>query len=93
MLQRFSVRKNSASEGDSLRTFNAQGLAKAFSVTSVKTAREYYLHMREVLLSGGHRQTIYYFAPSIEANAVPDLPPRYEVVQNHNSGLPMLKKR
>lgn len=66
---------------------------KPFSVVSARTSKEYFLHQKEVLLSGGHRQKIYYFASRIEMNSVAELPSGYAVVESNNSGLPMLKKR
>lgn len=67
--------------------------AKPFCVVSARTSKEYFLHQKEVCLSSGHRQKIFYFASRIESNAVAELPSGYKVVESNNSGLPMLKKK
>ena len=52
----------------------------------------YYLHSKDVTLRGGRKQTIYYFAKEVKAEAMDDLPEGYEVMENKRTGLPMLKK-
>jgi len=63
----------------------------AFSTKSKKTGQEYFLHTKDVILRGGRKQTIYYFAREAKDNAC-DLPEGYEVMENSRTGLPMLRK-
>ena len=64
----------------------------AYSTISKKSGKSYYLHSKEVTLRGGHKQTIYYFAGSAGINALDDLPGGYRIVENPQTGLPLLKK-
>jgi hypothetical protein len=65
----------------------------AFSVISKKSGKKYYLHTKEVELTGGRKQKIYYFAGEAGENALKDLPEGYEVVENAKTGLPLLKRK
>ena len=65
----------------------------AFSVKSKKSGKTYYLHTKEVELTGGRKQRIYYFAGVAEKNALDALPAGYEVIENERTGLPMLRKK
>ena len=51
----------------------------------------YYLHSKDVILRGGRKQTIYYFAKEVKPGALDDLPEGKEVVENKKTGLPLLK--
>lgn len=64
----------------------------AYSVQSSKTGETYYLHMRNVTLRGGRKQTIYFFARDVRDGALDALPDKYMVMENKRTGLPMLKK-
>jgi len=64
----------------------------AYSVQSKKTGETYYLHSKDVILRGGRKQTIYFFARQEKAGAMDDLPAGMEVMENSRTGLPMLKK-
>ncbi len=64
-----------------------------YSVQSKKSGKTYYLHSRDQLLKGGHRQTIYFFASLPKDGAMNGLPDGYEVAENVKTGLPLLKKR
>lgn len=64
----------------------------AYSVKSAKTDENYYLHSKDVILRGGRKQTIYFFARDERPGALDELPAGYEVVFNKRTGLPMLKK-
>ena len=64
----------------------------AFSVKSQKTSETYFLHMRNVTLRGGRKQTIYFFARAIKDGALDALPAGYETMENSRTGLPMLRK-
>lgn len=64
----------------------------AYSTKSKKSGKTYYLHSKNVVLKGGHRQTIYYFASKAASNAINALPGGYKVVENDRTGLPILKK-
>lgn len=66
---------------------------EGYCTTSRKTGRKYFLHSKKAVLSGGHSQVIYYFAPEVSENAVAKIPFGYEVVESVTSGLPMLKKK
>ncbi|MBN1917201.1 MAG: hypothetical protein JW889_04770 [Verrucomicrobia bacterium] len=64
----------------------------AYSVKSKKTGKTYFLHEKEVVLKGGRKQTIYYFAGEAKAGALDALPAGRVVIENERTGLPMLKK-
>ena len=64
----------------------------AYSVKSKKSGKTYFLHGRDQLLKGGHRQTIYYFAAQAKEGAMESVPKGYEVGENVKTGLPLLKK-
>lgn len=64
----------------------------AYSVTSKKSSREYFLHMRDVTLKNGRQQRIYFFAPTQQAGAQDAVPAGYEVDENPRTGLPFLRK-
>lgn len=64
----------------------------AFSVQSKKSGKTYYLHSRDQLLKGGHRQTIYFFAAQAKDGAMEGVPNGYQVAENVKTGLPLLKK-
>lgn len=64
----------------------------AYSVQSKKTGDTYYLHSKDVILRGGRKQTIYYFARTEKEGTLDDLPDGMEVMENSRTGLPMLKK-
>ncbi len=64
----------------------------AYSVQSKKTGETYYLHSKDVILRGGRKQTIYFFARTEKEGAMDDLPAGMVVMENSRTGLPMLKK-
>ena len=64
----------------------------AFSAQSKKSGRTFYLHKKDVILRGGRKQTIYYFAGEAKQGAIDSLPPGYLVGENSKTGLPILKK-
>jgi len=65
----------------------------AYSVKSVKSGKEYFLHERKQQLKGGQQVTLYYFAGVAGELAIDALPAGYEVSENKNTGLPLLKKK
>ncbi|HSW74173.1 MAG TPA: hypothetical protein VLG71_03365 [Candidatus Limnocylindria bacterium] len=65
----------------------------AYSVKSKKSGKMYHLHSKEVELSGGRKQRIFYFAGEAGANSLNALPAGYEVMENERTGLPMLRKK
>ena len=65
----------------------------AFSVTSKKSGKLYYLHSKEVTLAGNRKQVIFYFSGTAESNSLNALPVGYEVMENEKTGLPMLRKK
>jgi hypothetical protein len=57
-----------------------------------RKGQTYYLHGKEVTLQNGRQQRIFYFAREPKAGeALDDLPPGREVVENPRTGLPFLK--
>jgi len=64
----------------------------AFSATSKKSGRTFYLHSKEVTLRGGRKQRIYYFAGEVKEGAIDSLPPGYALGENSKTGLPILEK-
>lgn len=64
----------------------------AYSVTSKKSGKTYYLHSKSVTLRGGRQQTIYYFAQDVRDGSMDSVPSGYSVMENPRTGLPMLKK-
>ncbi len=65
----------------------------AYSVKSAKSGKEYFLHERKQQLKGGQQVTLYYFAGAVGECAINALPEGYEVSENSNTGLPLLKKK
>jgi hypothetical protein len=65
----------------------------AFSVKSKKSGKTYHLHTKEVVLAGGRKQRIYYFAGEAGKETLDQLPAGYEVIENARTGLPMLRKK
>lgn len=63
----------------------------AFSTKSKKTGETYFLHSKDVVLRGGRKQRIFYFAREEKSNSC-DLPAGYETMENSRTGLPMLRK-
>lgn len=53
----------------------------------------YILHSKEVLLKGGRKQTIYYFARDERAGALDAVPAGYQVQETTKTGMPILKKK
>ncbi len=64
----------------------------AYSTVSKKSKKTYYLHSKVVVLKGGQKQTIYFFAGKVGEGAIDKLPTNYKVVENERTGLPLLKK-
>ncbi len=64
----------------------------AFSTTSKKSGKTYYLHSKSVTLRGGRQQTIYFFAQDVRDGSLDSVPAGYMVMENPRTGLPMLKK-
>jgi len=52
----------------------------------------YILHMKDVTLRGGRKQTIYFFARDERPGALNAVPDGYMVIENKKTGLPMLKR-
>ena len=63
----------------------------AFSVKSKKNGTEYYLHSRPA--ANGTTKLYFFKKEEDKANAVDALPDGYEVSENPNTGLPVLKKK
>lgn len=65
----------------------------AYSVKSKKSGKNYFLHSKDVILKGGRKQRIFYFAGEVKEGSLNDLPAGYEVMENKRTGLPMLRKK
>ena len=65
----------------------------AYSVTSKKSGKTYYLHLREQKRKDGGITKLYYFAGEVKEGAVDELPSDRIVVENDRTGLPFLKKK
>ncbi|MDQ3623665.1 MAG: hypothetical protein M3463_14440 [Verrucomicrobiota bacterium] len=65
----------------------------AFTVTSKKSGKTYYLHERKQVLKGGQQVTLYFFGGEEKDGAINALPEGYEVSENSKTGLPLLKKK
>lgn len=54
----------------------------------------YYLHKKDVVLRGGKKQTIYFFAKALGGKGEPtQLPEEYEVTENNRNGFLTIKKK
>jgi hypothetical protein len=53
----------------------------------------YYLHSKDVLLKGGRKQTIYFFARDVRPGALDGVPAGYMVQETTKTGMPILKKK
>ena len=65
-------------------------MADAFKVKSKKSGTEYYLHSRP---AANGTTPLYYFGKEAKENAISALPDGYEISENPNTGLPVLKKK
>ena len=65
-------------------------MADAFKVKSKKSGTEYYLHCRP---AANGTTKLYFFAKEVKDGAVNSLPDGYEISENPNTGLPVLKKK
>ena len=63
----------------------------SFSHTNSR-GQTYYLHGKKVILKNGREQQIYYFAKTIRVEALDGVPDGYEISENTQTGLPVLKK-
>jgi hypothetical protein len=63
----------------------------SFSHTNSR-GQTYYLHGKKVILKNGREQQIYYFAKTIRVEALDAVPAGYEISENTQTGLPVLKK-
>ena len=53
----------------------------------------YILHSKEVLLKGGRKQMIYFFARDVRPGALDAVPAGYIVQETTKTGMPILKKK
>ena len=63
-----------------------------YSVKSKKSGKTYFLHSRRQPLKGGHIQTLYFFANEPRDGVMDAMPQGYQLHENPNTGLPLLKK-
>jgi len=53
----------------------------------------YFLHSKDVILKGGRKQTIFYFARDVRPGALNEVPAAYKVIETAKTGMPILKKK
>jgi hypothetical protein len=53
----------------------------------------YFLHSKDVILKGGRKQTIFYFARDVRPGALNEVPAAYQVIETAKTGMPILKKK
>jgi len=53
----------------------------------------YFLHSKDVILKGGRKQTIFYFARDVRPGALNEVPAAYKVIETVKTGMPILKKK
>ena len=63
----------------------------AYSYTN-KKGQKYYLHYRDVVLRGGRKQRIYFFAREVRSSSLDSVPGGYKVIETTRTGMPVLKK-
>jgi len=63
----------------------------AFSYKNTK-GDSYYLHYKDVVLRGGRKQRIYFFARDVRSNSLDAVPSGYKVIETKRTGMPVLKK-
>lgn len=64
----------------------------AFQATNKKNGKTYNLHMKEVTLRGGRKQTIYFFAGDVRDGALDEVPAGMKVIYSDRTGMPMLAR-
>lgn len=60
--------------------------------TNKKGGEKFYLHKKMVTLRSKREQLIYYFARVLDNKYFATLPDGYEVWENPNTGMPLIKK-
>ena len=65
--------------------------AMAYSYKNGKD-QTYYLHTRDVKLTNGRVQRIYFFARDVRPGSLDEVPAGYKVVETQRTGMPVLKK-
>ena len=58
-----------------------------------KKGVSYYLHSKDVILKGGRKQRIYFFARDVRPGALDAVPEGYKVIETPRTGMPILKKK
>jgi hypothetical protein len=53
----------------------------------------YYLHGKDVILKGGRKQKIFFFARDVRPGALDGVPEGYKVIETTKTGMPILKKK
>jgi hypothetical protein len=53
----------------------------------------YFLHSKEVLLKGGRKQMIYFFARDVRPGSLDAVPAGFMVQETTKTGMPILKKK
>ncbi len=63
-----------------------------YSITNSR-GQNYFLHFKDVILKNGREQRIYFFAKVVkDEGSMEGLPEGFEVSENMQTGLPVLKK-
>ncbi len=54
---------------------------------------KYYLHAKDVILKGGRKQKIFFFARDVRPGALDAIPEGFKVIETTKTGMPILKKK
>ena len=57
-----------------------------------KKGDTYILHFKDVILRGGRKQRIYFFARDEREDSLDKVPDGYKVIETQRTGMPVLKK-
>jgi len=64
----------------------------AFEFENSKKVK-YYLHAKDVMLKGGRKQKIFFFARDVRPGALDAIPEGFKVIETTKTGMPILKKK
>lgn len=60
--------------------------------TTNSKGQTYFLHAKDVVLKNGREQRIYFFAKQPKEGALDAMPEGYEIAENSQTGLPVLRR-
>lgn len=64
----------------------------AFEFENSKKVK-YYLHAKDVILKGGRKQKIFFFARDVRPGALDAIPEGFKAIETTKTGMPILKKK